>query len=84
VDIVGAIKAVFAALAELFGLFKDRQLINAGKAEAQNDNAQTTLDTIAAAHLPITDDDRQRVWARLQAKYGAKPGVSGDPGAGSK
>lgn len=77
---IAAIKAFFAALGELFGFLKDRQLIDAGKAEASNENAQKTLDTIEAVRAPITDDDRERVWARLQAKYGAKPGVPGNPG----
>ena len=76
------IKAVFAALGAIFGWFKDRQLINAGKAEQANENAQATLDTIAKVAVPITDADRSRVWGRLQAKYGPKPGVSDDPRAG--
>lgn len=60
---IAAIKAFFAALGELFGFLKDRQLIDAGKAEASNENAQKTLDTIDAVRQPITDDDRERVWA---------------------
>lgn len=79
---IGLIKAVFGALGAIFGYFKDRQLINAGKAEQANDTAQATLDTIAKVVVPITDADRKRVWDRLQAKYGTKPGVSGDPGTG--
>jgi hypothetical protein len=75
------IKAVFAALGAIFGWFKDRQLINAGKAEQANENAQATLDTIAKVAAPITDADRSRVWNRLQAKRGPKPGVSDDPAA---
>jgi len=76
--VIALIKAVFVALGELLGLLKDRQLIDAGKAEASNENAQKTLDTIEAVRSPITDDERERVWARLQAKYGAKPGVPGN------
>ena len=75
------IKAVFAALGAIFGWFKYRQLINAGKAEQANENAQATLDTIAKVAAPITDADRSRVWNRLQAKRGPKPGVSDDPAA---
>jgi hypothetical protein len=76
------IKAVFAALGAIFGWFKDRQLINAGRSEQANENAQATLDVIAKVAAPITDADRSRVWNRLQAKYGPKPGVSDDPSAG--
>jgi hypothetical protein len=79
---IGLIKAVFGALGAIFGWFKDRQLINAGKAEQANDTAQATLDTVAKVAVPITDADRKRVWDRLQAKYGPKPGVSDDPRAG--
>ena len=73
------VKAVFAALGAIFGYFKDRQLINAGKAEQANEDAQATLDAVAAVAVPITDADRSRVWDRLQAKYGPKPSVPTDP-----
>jgi hypothetical protein len=79
---IGLIEAVFGALGAIFGWFKDRQLINAGKAEQANDTAQATLDTVAKVAVPITDADRKRVWDRLQTKYGPKPGVSDDPRAG--
>ena len=79
---IALIKAVFGALGAIFGYFKDRQLIDAGKAEQANANAQSTLDTIAKVVVPITDADRLRVWKRLQAKYGPKPGVPADPGTG--
>ena len=78
---MGVIKAVFAALGAIFGYFKDRQLINAGKAEQANEDAQATLDAVAAVAVPITDADRSRVWDRLQAKRGPKPGVPTDPAA---
>jgi hypothetical protein len=77
--VIGLIKAVFGALGAIFGYFKDRQLINAGKAEQANDTAQATLDTIAKVVVPITDADRSRVWERLQAKRGPKPSVPDDP-----
>lgn len=77
---IALIKAVLGALGAIFGYFKDRQLIDAGKAEQANANAQATLDTVAKANAPITDADRERVWTRLQAKYGPKPGVPNDPG----
>ena len=76
---IGLIKTVFGALGAIFGYFKDRQLINAGKAEQANDTAQATLDTIAKVVVPITDADRSRVWERLQAKRGPKPSVPDDP-----
>jgi hypothetical protein len=79
---IGLIKAVFGALGAIFGWFKDRQLINAGKAEQANDTAQATLDTVAKVAVPITDADRKRVWDRIQAKYGPKPGVPDDTRAG--
>ena len=78
---IGFIKAVFGALGAIFGYFRDRQLINAGKAEQANDTAQATLDTIAKVVVPITDADRSRVWERLQAKRGPKPSVPDDPSA---
>jgi len=80
---IGLIKAVFGALGAIFGWFRDRQLINAGKAEQANEDAQATLDAVAAVAVPITDADRKRVWDRLQTKYGPKPGVSDDPRAGT-
>jgi len=79
---IGLIKAVFGALGAIFGWFRDRQLINAGRSEQALENAQETLDVIAKVAVPITDADRKRVWDRLQAKYRPKPGVSDDTRAG--
>lgn len=79
---IALIKAVFGALGAIFGYFRDRQLIDAGKAEQALENAQETVDVIARVAVPITDVDRKRVWARLQSKYGPKPGVLADPSAG--
>lgn len=79
---IALIKAVFGALGAIFGYFRDRQLIDAGKAEQALENAQETVDVIARVAVPITDADRRRVWDRLQAKYGHKPGVSADPSTG--
>ena len=78
---MGFIRAVFGALEAIFGFLRDRQLINAGKAEQANEDAQATLDAVAAVAVPITDADRSRVWDRLQAKRGPKPGVPTDPAA---
>ena len=79
---IGLIKAVFGALGAIFGYFRDRQLINAGRSEQALENAQETLDVIAKVAVPITDADRKRVWDRLQTKYRPKQGVSGDTRAG--
>ena len=76
---MGFIRAVFGALEAIFGFLRDRQLINAGKAEQANEDAQATLDAVAAVAVPITDADRKRVWDRLQTKYGPKPSVPTDP-----
>tara|TARA_R110000868_G_scaffold95522_3_gene262646 strand:+ start:8891 stop:9139 length:249 start_codon:yes stop_codon:yes gene_type:complete len=81
---IGLIKAVFGALGAIFGWFRDRQLINAGRSEQALENAQETLDVIAKVAVPITDADRKRVWDRIQAKYGPKYGVPNDPRAGPK
>lgn len=59
--IVAAIKAIFGALGALFGFLKDRQLIDAGKAEQANANAQETLDTVSKVNAPIELDDIKRV-----------------------
>jgi hypothetical protein len=61
VGFLAAIKAVFGAFGTIFGYFRDRQLINAGRSEQANENAQATLDTIAKVAVPITDADRKRV-----------------------
>ena len=79
---IGLIKAVFGALGAIFGWFRDRQLINAGRSEQALENAQETINVIAKVAVPITDADRLRVWKRLKDKYGSKPGVSDDPSAG--
>jgi hypothetical protein len=81
---IGLIKAVFGALGAIFGYFRDRQLINAGRSEQALENAQETLDVIAKVAVPITDADRLRVWKRLEAKYRTKPSVSDDTSAGLK
>lgn len=77
---ITAIKAVFSALGALFGFLKDRQLIDAGKAKAQNENAQKTLDTIAKVNAPITDAERDGVWDGLKSKRKRKPNLPTNPG----
>lgn len=77
---MGLVKVVLSLLANLLGFLKDRQLIEAGKAEVKNEQAQATLDAIREVNAPITDADRERVWARLQAAR-AKERLSADPGA---
>lgn len=77
---MGLVKVILSLLANLLGFLKDRQLIEAGKAEIKNEQAQATLDAIREVNAPITDADRERVWARLQADR-AKERLSADPGA---
>lgn len=79
---MGIVKAVLTFLGALFGFLKDRQLINAGKAKAQNEQSQETLEALRKVSSPITDVDRERVWARLQAERD-KGRVPPDTGAGS-
>lgn len=74
---MGLIKIVLSLLANLFGFLKDRQLIEAGKAEAKNEQNEATLEAVAAVRAPISDDERERVWARLQAQRAER--VSADP-----
>lgn len=79
---MGMVKIVLSLLANLFGFLKDRQLIEAGKAEAKNEQNEATLEAVTAVRAPISDADRKRVWDRLQTKYGPQPGVPTDPGTG--
>ncbi len=54
------LKAVFIGLAELFGFLKNRQLINAGKAEQQRDDMLEHMRRVEAA------DDARADPARLE------------------
>lgn len=79
---MGLVKIVLSLLANLLGFMKDRQLIEAGKAEAKNEQNEATLEAVTAVRAPISDDDRERVWARLQANRARNAErVSTDPGA---
>ena len=80
--IAGILKAVLELFGALAGYFRDRQLIDAGKAEASNENAQKTLDVIADVHRAIGDDERERVWNKLQAERRSKPRLPNDPSPG--
>jgi membrane glycosyltransferase len=75
---MGLIKVVLTLLANLLGFLKDRQLIEAGKAEAKNEQSEATLEAVTAVRAPISDDERERVWARLQASRD-KGRVPSDP-----
>lgn len=77
------LKALFGALAAFFGFIDRRQLLDAGKAAAEGEQARATLDVAKDVRRPITDDERNSVWARLQAERSAGRRVSADPGAGS-
>lgn len=64
--IIAAIKAFFSAIGELFGWLDRKQLLEAGRAEQAGEQSRETLETAKAVHAPITDDERERVWSRLQ------------------
>lgn len=74
------LKVVISLLSSVFGYLRERQLIEAGKKEAQGEQDRATLETIKAVHAPITDDDRERVWSRLQAERD-KGRVPDNPGS---
>lgn len=81
--ILAAVKAALTALGAFFGFLDRKQLIDAGKDAAAGEQARETLDLAKAVHQPISDDERNSVWARLQAERGAKRRLPTDPGAGS-
>jgi hypothetical protein len=53
---MGLVKIVLTLLANLLGFLKDRQLIEAGKAEAKNEQSEATLEAVTAVRAPISDD----------------------------
>ena len=65
--ILGAIKAFFGALGQLFGFLDRKQLLDAGAAKASNEIAQKTIETTERVNRPITDDDRQRMRDKYRA-----------------
>lgn len=67
---MGLVKIILSLLANLFGFLKDRQLIEAGKAEAKNEQNEATLEAVTAVRAPISDDERERLWRENAAKYG--------------
>ena len=67
---MGLVKIVLSLLANLLGFLKDRQLIEAGKAEAKNEQNEATLEAVTAVRAPISDDERERLWRENAAKYG--------------
>lgn len=69
---MGLIKVVLSLLANLLGFLKDRQLIEAGKAEAKNEQSEATLEAVTAVRAPISDDERERLWRENAAKYGMR------------
>jgi len=69
---MGLIKVVLSLLANLLGFLKDRQLIEAGKAEAKNEQSEATLEAVTAVRAPISDDERERLWRENAAKYGVR------------
>jgi hypothetical protein len=69
---MGLVKIVLSLLANLLGFMKDRQLIEAGKAEAKNEQSEATLDAVTAVRAPISDDERERLWRENAGKYGMR------------
>lgn len=67
---MGLVKIILSLLANLLGFLKDRQLIEAGKAEAKNEQNEATLEAVTAVRAPISDDERERLWRENAAKYG--------------
>ena len=74
------LKVILSLLSSVLGFIRERQLINAGKAEAQSEQDRATLEAVKAVRARITDADRERVWARLQAERD-KGRLPTDPGA---
>jgi len=72
VGIVDAVKAFFSAIAEAFGFFDRKQLLDAGKAAEAGEQARETLDLVKDVQRPITDAERNSVWDRLQAERKGK------------
>ena len=52
---MGLIKSLLSALAALFGFLKDRQLIDAGKAEAVKDAVVAEQDRVASVDAARSD-----------------------------
>lgn len=74
------IKAALNLLSRFFKWLGDKQLIDAGKQAEAGEQARETLDLAKTVHQPISDDERQRVWDRLQAERSAKRHMPDDPG----
>lgn len=69
---MGLVKIILSLLANLLGFLKDRQLIEAGKAEAKNEQNEATLEAVTVVRAPISDDERERLWRENAAKYGMR------------
>lgn len=52
---MGLVRVILSLLANLFGFMKDRQLIEAGKAEAVKDAVVAEQDKIAAVDAAVAD-----------------------------
>ncbi len=49
----------------------------AGKDDERADNAEKTIETIDRVAAPVSDDERERLWAQNVAKFGGR--VRNDP-----
>ena len=76
---MGLIKAALELFSRFFKWLGDKQLVDAGKAAATGEQARETLDLAKDVHRPITDAERNSVWARLQAERAAQRRVPLDP-----
>lgn len=66
---MGLVKIVLSLLANLLGFMKDRQLIEAGKAEAKNEQAEKTAEVISDLNRPRSAGELDELWERNKAKY---------------
>jgi hypothetical protein len=64
---LAGLKAFLTFLGALFRFLGDKQLMDAGKAEQRLDDVVKANETVDRVNAPISDDERRRVWERLQA-----------------
>ena len=70
--ILGSITSIFKGLGAVFGFFKDRQLINAGKATQRSENQEEVLKDVQDANTAKSDlrdpDERERVRSKFHRR----------------
>lgn len=65
----GIAKAVLGFFANLLTLWLVRQ---GGRDDERADNAEKTLETVERVTAPVSDDERERLWAQNVAKFGRR------------